>query len=161
MTLSAESGMQLVNTDDLVGIAQDVWASFLDLRLEPVPGGVSPAAAGADVAMVSGVVEVLDTWTGFVVLECTERGARSMAAAMFHPDETGDRPDDLADALGELTNMIGGNVKSLLPAPSRLSLPMVRAGAWRPESAAAVLVNRVDFVAGPGDEPVGISVWRV
>ena len=32
---------------------------------------------------------------------------------------------DLRDTLGELTHMLGGNLKSLLPAPSRVSLPVV------------------------------------
>ena len=41
----------------------------------------------------------------------------------------GPRPaEDVADAVGELVNMIGGNVKSLMPGPSTLSLPLVRAG---------------------------------
>ncbi len=35
--------------------------------------------------------------------------------------------DDVADALGELANMIGGNVKSILPELSALSLPHVHA----------------------------------
>jgi chemotaxis protein CheX len=33
--------------------------------------------------------------------------------------------DETRDALGELTNMMGGNLKALLPGPSRLSLPTV------------------------------------
>src|SRR3546814_11558410 len=37
-------------------------------------------------------------------------------------------PEDVTDAIGELVNMIGGNVKSLMPEPSILSLPMVAAG---------------------------------
>jgi len=33
--------------------------------------------------------------------------------------------EDLADAFGELANVVGGNVKSLLSAPAVLSLPTV------------------------------------
>ena len=36
-------------------------------------------------------------------------------------------PDDLVDAFGELANVVGGNVKSLLAAPAVLSLPTVAA----------------------------------
>lgn len=160
MTIGTESGMQVVSTDDVVVIAQDVWVSFLDLQLEPVPGGAPAPAGGAGVTM-SGVVGVLDTWTGYVVLECTEDTARAMAAAMFRTDGGGEASGDVADALGELTNMIGGNVKSLLPAPSRLSLPRVHSGVWRPAEPTARLVNRVDFVSGPTGSPVGIGVWQV
>jgi len=34
----------------------------------------------------------------------------------------------MQDATGELSNMVGGNVKALLPQPSRLSLPSVVEG---------------------------------
>jgi len=44
-------------------------------------------------------------------------------------DSAAGTPDeDVADAVGELVNMIGGNVKSLMPGPSVLSLPVVAAG---------------------------------
>lgn len=36
---------------------------------------------------------------------------------------------EVADAFGELANMIGGNLKCLLPEPSQLSLPTVSLGA--------------------------------
>jgi chemotaxis protein CheX len=35
---------------------------------------------------------------------------------------------ELVDAIGEIANMTGGNVKALLPGPSVLSLPEVAAG---------------------------------
>jgi chemotaxis protein CheX len=156
MTLSAHSGVQAVDTGDIVVIAQDVWASFLDLRLEPVEGDALDTDSAA--STITGVVEVLDTWRGQVVLQCTRDMARSMAAAMFLLDAAAVADHDVADALGELTNMIGGNIKSLLPAPSRLSLPAVHEGPWSPDGAAA-LVSQVDFAAEPAGSPVRISVW--
>jgi Chemotaxis phosphatase CheX len=52
------------------------------------------------------------------------RLAMIMASTMFsvaEPENT-----DVLDAMGELGNIIGGNVKSLIPNPCRLSLPMAR-----------------------------------
>ena len=40
--------------------------------------------------------------------------------------ELGD--EDLRDALGELTNMVGGNIKTLLPGSEFISLPTVIEG---------------------------------
>ena len=37
-------------------------------------------------------------------------------------------PDQISDALGEMTNIIGGTIKSFLPEPSCLSLPAVAEG---------------------------------
>jgi chemotaxis protein CheX len=44
---------------------------------------------------------------------------------MFQLSEDEVAPDLIQDALGELTNMTGGNLKSLLPEPCFLSLPAV------------------------------------
>jgi chemotaxis protein CheX len=156
MTLSADSGMEVVSPDDIVVIAQDVWASFLELPLEPVPfhHDVAPGTPS-----MTGLVRVFDAWSGAVVLECAPAVGRAVAAAMF---ASGDATSDaeVVDALGELTNMIGGNIKSLLPAPSRLSLPEVSAGTWPTMVPGAVLVSKVDFRSGADGDPVHISVWQ-
>ena len=44
----------------------------------------------------------------------------------IEPDEPS--YDQVQDALGELTNILGGQVKSLLPEPCRLSLPAIAEG---------------------------------
>lgn len=48
--------------------------------------------------------------------------ARVLASRMLHAPDPG--PDDLLDAVGELGNITGGNVKSLLRHSCRLSLPV-------------------------------------
>jgi chemotaxis protein CheX len=154
MTLSAGSGMEVVSTSDIVTITSDVWSSFLDTDLEQVDDAFESSGE-----LVTGVVAVSGAWRGWIVLECATGTARLVAAAMFLMSPELIRDDDVADALGELANMIGGNVKSLLPAPSRLSLPTVVRDGWQPEPGAG-LVNRVAFAAGPGAEPVRITVWE-
>ncbi|HVD28484.1 MAG TPA: chemotaxis protein CheX [Mycobacteriales bacterium] len=74
------------------------------------------------------------------------RLARTAASAMFDRPAEALTDDEVADALGELTNMIGGNLKSLLPGPSRLSMPAVTVGATTAHPApGAVLVNTVSL----------------
>jgi chemotaxis protein CheX len=51
--------------------------------------------------------------------------ARNVAAALLGVDLDDVTPEDVRDALGELANIIGGNVKSLMPEPAALSLPVV------------------------------------
>jgi chemotaxis protein CheX len=62
---------------------------------------------------------------------------------------------DVADAVGELVNMIGGNVKSLMPGPSALSLPVVAAGRVA-RSSDSVEVCRLD--ASWAGDPLLVSV---
>jgi chemotaxis protein CheX len=147
---------ELLATDEqIVGITQDVWSSFTGRPVEAAPR--EEALDGGDVAV--GRVEVTGGWRGWVLLACPTRLARAAAAAMFERPAETLTDDEVADALGELTNMIGGNVKSLLPGPSFLSMPEVTAG---PSSATripdAVLVSQVELVCE--GLRLAVSLWR-
>jgi chemotaxis protein CheX len=147
-------GVEVVSPDDVCIIAQDVWASFLDVHIIRIP--VDESLAGRP--SIVGAVRVTDAWFGAVVLEMTPGLARSVAATMFGstPDVVTDA--EVVDALGELTNMIGGNVKSLLPAPSQLSLPMVSESVWPTTVPGSVAVCRIAFSVGA--DVAHISVWQ-
>jgi chemotaxis protein CheX len=137
--------------DDLISITDQVWESFLD------PEGVNPllpsiADGGLDVAAA---VSVTGAWRGHVVIECSTAASHHAAAALLGVGDDDVTDADVADALGELANIIGGNVKALLPEPSALSLPYVvnAAGAHWPS---VTEVCRLDGMWR--DEPVTISV---
>jgi chemotaxis protein CheX len=52
----------------------------------------------------------------------------------------------MQDAITELSNMVGGNIKALLPQPSRLSLPTVFEGQdYKLRVPGAVCVSRLIF----------------
>ena len=109
--------------DDLRVIAEQVWASYLD------PDGVNPLLAlPADPGdgQVSATVSVTGVWWGHVVISFSPKAARNVAAALLGLDVADATTDDVTDAVGELANIIGGNVKSLLPGPCALSLPYVQ-----------------------------------
>jgi chemotaxis protein CheX len=61
-----------------------------------------------------------DTYT-MVIVRTSSIVARVLASRMLLTPDPG--PDDLLDAVGELGNIAGGNVKSLLRHSCRLSLP--------------------------------------
>jgi chemotaxis protein CheX len=153
MTGTTKGDTPVVRSDDVVWIARDVWSSFLDVDLEPA--GVPAQRTATD--DLTGVIEVTGAWQGSIEVRCSADVARTLADAMLGARPTGVGDDDVTDALGELTNMVGGNVKSLLPSPSRLSLPVVRVGP-RPDDGAA-LVSSVELVARSSGDPVSISVW--
>ena len=57
-------------------------------------------------------------------------GTNALARALLRIDNTESvSPEDLVDAFGEVANVVGGNVKSLLPAHAVLSLPTVSTAA--------------------------------
>jgi chemotaxis protein CheX len=74
-------------------------------------------------------------------------------------------PADITDAVGELVNIIGGSVKSLMPQPTVLSLPSVRTGpagelpgtevvhltgTWMDEPITIAVLESADAYAGTG-----------
>ena len=78
------------------------------------------------------------------------------ALLMMGPEEVVG-PDDLVDAFGELANVVGGNVKSLLAAPAALSLPTVAAHA--PELAASQFMQ--DLTVDWRGHTLVVSLWML
>jgi chemotaxis protein CheX len=113
--------------EDLREIADQVWQSYLD------PAGTSPLVPAArrpvdDLpaavsAAVSASVSVTGAWCGHVVIAFSPAASRNAASALLGIELDDVSPVDVTDAIGELANVIGGNVKSLLPEPCVLSLP--------------------------------------
>jgi chemotaxis protein CheX len=108
--------------DDLRVIAEQVWSSYLDTD-GASPLLPFPAQERRD--DVSASVSVTGAWRGQVVVSCSDTASRNAAAALLGIEHEDVTDDDVTDALGELANIIGGNVKSLLPEPCALSLPHV------------------------------------
>ena len=74
---------------------------------------------------VTGSVSISGTWNGRFLICFTPKGARQAAARMFSCAEEDLSDGDVHDAVGEIANIIGGNLKALLPPPASLSLPVV------------------------------------
>ena len=154
--MTAMETEQLVTPDQMTQITCDVWASFLSLELAPTSD--EPAAELAGDTM-TGCVHISGDWQGSVIVEVSAAHAQRAAEAMFAADEGSLSPEEIGDALGELTNMVGGNLKGLLPAPSKLSLPSVASGqSYSVRVPGARLVDRVLLEGTAG--PVRVSLWR-
>lgn len=113
----------LIDEATVEAIAQEAWVALVgeDEVLVPLPGD-SPADP------VSSWVDVVGPWTGSVVLTAGRRTAEELTRALLRehsPEVLED--EDVADAFGEIANVVGGNVKAALPGPSGLSLPEIGA----------------------------------
>ena len=153
MTVTLNDEPATVGPDQIVDIASTVWSSFLGLTLTQVE-----VAADAEHSATA-TVHVSGGWNGSVVLSCSATLARRAAAAMFQmaEDDLGD--SEVGDAFGELVNMIGGNVKSLLPEPSQLSLPTVSHGAAHTVTVpGARLLEQVGLDCD--GEHLQVAVWK-
>jgi len=109
--------------DEIAQVASTVWESVLGLNLVR-----RAEASPLPERSVSGSVQYSGAWEGAITIEISAEFARRAAATMFGVDPDVATVADTQDAIGELANMTGGNVKSLLPEPCRLSLPIVVEG---------------------------------
>ena len=112
---------ELIDGETVQSIAQEAWSALVgdDEFLVPLPGGLPDDA-------ISSWVEIVGPWTGAVVLTCGRATAEELSRCLLaeHAPPVLDA-EDVQDALGELANVVGGNVKALLPGPSVLGLPEV------------------------------------
>ena len=77
---------------------------------------------------ITACVQITGEQQGAVVLQCSDALARKFAARLIGTEEWALSDEEIRDAFGELTNMIGGNVKCYAPDPSFLSIPTVTNG---------------------------------
>ncbi len=140
--------------EDVSGIVEEVWTSFLGADLVVVPEGLVEVPAGEH---VTAVISVAGAWEGHLMIDASPETAAAIAAAFMEVDQSDVTEADVTDSLGELANMVGGFIKSLAPSPSTLSLPLVLRGHSRastPES------HRVcSAVAVWRDAPVTFTVY--
>ena len=76
---------------------------------------------------ISGAVEEI------VVVETPQTTADIIGETMFDAPADELDPEEIRDAVGEVVNMIGGNVKGIYEGDSKLSLPCVSKGVGNPE----------------------------
>jgi len=107
---------------EILQISQEVWHSVVNMDLHLAKGSME---SFFETPHMAGVVQISGAWTGMLIVRCP-RSLMEQSLASIIGEALGSYDDvSLADALGELTNIIGGNFKALLPTGCALSLPVV------------------------------------
>lgn len=137
---------------EILELTQGIWISVLNMEIQadsqqPIPESLSAS------------VDISGGWEGKILLEGSPNFARRAAAVMFDMPSEDVSLNEMIDAVAELANMVGGNLKSILPGPSTLSLPeFTRCAGERPMPAG---VTRVTEVAMSCDaEPIRVTVFK-
>jgi len=114
----------LPSTDDILCITQNVLNTMVNMNAT-LANGTGPTEPTKP---LTGCVQISGGWHGAIVVHASESFVRQAAMQMLMIDRAAVAESDLQDVLAELTNMIGGNIKSQVPGPSFLSLPSVTTG---------------------------------
>ena len=111
MTIDEEILQQVVN---------DVCSGMLGLHLER-----SEEFPCEDTDALSAVIRISGGWDSLVQVLTPRKTAIAMASKMFAMSEDELSETEIRDAVGEIVNMVGGNLKGIVEGASSLSLPCV------------------------------------
>jgi len=109
--------------DDLAQIVQSVFRTMMDMEVEPVHTPWEPSQD-----RITAEVQFMGGWHGATLVECCGQPARRFAQHFMGIPLPESIDDDVRDVMGELANMVAGNLKSLLPRDVDLSIPLVVEG---------------------------------
>jgi len=115
------SAVELPSPEEVRLLVAEIWSAILGDRFGALELADRPISSA-----IGSTVDITGPWTGRVTVDLDRTGADQLARAMFDLPGGELAAADLADAVGELGNIIAGNIKSSLPDPSTLSLPTVR-----------------------------------
>ena len=139
---------------DLAEVTERIWSSILGLELEQ-----APLNGSASDRYFTGCVQITGEWEGAITLACSEWLARHVTSIMFETPADEASFEEVQDAVGELTNMLGGNLKVLLPQPSQMSLPAVIEGSdYKIMVPSTAVMNEVGF--NSEGHPLRISILQ-
>ncbi|MEV6931079.1 chemotaxis protein CheX [Dactylosporangium sp. NPDC051485] len=118
---TAESGLV---DQDLIEIVNEVWDAYLQ---QPEATAVEDPQAPHPRA-ITAAVSITGAWEGHVRVLVPPAAAGDITAIMLamQAGEITDR--DVTDAMGELINVVGGNIKNRGAQPAKLGLPVVASG---------------------------------
>jgi chemotaxis protein CheX len=135
-------------------VVRNVWSTQLDLAIVDAETVADAAWRGES---HTAVIHIGGGFDGGVRLRCSRNLVRRAAAVMFDRSVERLSRDDERDVIGELANVVAGNIKALLPGRNSLSLPIIVEG--RDYRISTVDVKWADTYAFELDgEPMTVTV---
>ncbi|MFN7994824.1 MAG: chemotaxis protein CheX [Bryobacteraceae bacterium] len=138
--MSNETSVEIA-PNELAQIVESVFETMMNLPAEE--SGI-PWFPGAD--RLTAAVNLTGSWMGAVLMECDRIQACRFAGRFLSTDPPETVNDDVRDTLGELANMIGGNLKCIMTSGIRLSIPsVVDGGDYSLRFCGAEVQQRISF----------------
>ncbi|MGE0810643.1 MAG: chemotaxis protein CheX [Immundisolibacter sp.] len=107
-----------ISEADLEALTRDVWSTMIGMDL------VDAVMAGTPGAGISSQIEIQGDTDVALRIDCSMELARKVAARLFDMPEDEIETELVLDAMSEMANIIGGNLKGLWPGAIKLSLPV-------------------------------------
>ncbi len=124
-------------------ITEATWKIVLGEELQSSPGRFVPKEIPD---LIATCAHITGDWELAVVLYCSAKLARHAATAIFGADEADTTIEDIHDAMCEMINIIGGNLKGILSGTTHLALPsLVKGGDFNLMFPRHVLLSEAQF----------------
>jgi chemotaxis protein CheX len=108
------------NLSELAQIVEYVFRTMVCLEVSE-----SESVLDSLANRLTATIHLAGDWNGVLALECDRKQACAFAARFLSTEKPETVDDVVRDVLGELANMIGGNLKCVLAGGLRLSMPSV------------------------------------
>jgi chemotaxis protein CheX len=145
-----------ISVEMLVQIVESVFITMMSLDVSPSDASWKPTGN-----RLTSFVHLTGDWNGAVMLDCNPRQACQFAGLILSMDPPDIVDDDVRDVLGELANMIGGNMKCCMPTGVRLSMPTVMEGRdYDMRICGSQILKRVAFQCAEGHFWVTVLVTK-
>ena len=120
---------------------QQLFESMLDMSVTP-----TNVDQWNCLGPVVGIIHLSGGWDGFVLTGFEPELAQVVAARMLAAPDLDPNDEDLRDAVGEVANILAGNLKVLIPEWTAMSIPAVIEGTVsRPMPGLSASINRLYF----------------
>jgi len=145
-----------VSVDTLAQIVKSVFATMMGLEVSTSDTPFNPHRS-----RLTSSVHLTGGWNGAVMFDCNAFQACQFAGLILGMDPPERVDDDVRDVLGELANMIGGNLKSVMAPGVRLSMPTVMLGNdYQERLCGFEVLERLGFQSGQGNFWVTVLAMR-
>jgi chemotaxis protein CheX len=108
----------------LVRIVEEVFRTMLETE---VATAIGELRIGGDT--ISALVDFAGAWQGTLAVQCSTAEALEIARLFMGAEGSEEIDAEIQDVMGELANIIAGNLKLVLPEGTHASLPSVTLGA--------------------------------
>jgi len=108
------------NESQVRSVVRSVWSTQLGLEIGDADGAARPAGD-----TMTAAIHINGDFRGGIRLHCSRVLLRRVTAIMFDLPEAELDDDDERDVIGELTNVVAGNIKAMIPGDNSISLPTI------------------------------------
>ncbi len=123
-------------------IIQNTWFSIFGTPVQQQLGTVSFDKSNQ---ILSARIFINGAIDGAIILDCPHQLAWDMATFFYQAEQDVIPEKDVSDILGELVNVIGGQIKPFLPRPNYLSLPKINKSLLEIDDNKMTVINKVGF----------------